>query len=1256
MKPLVPLELPLVGTQLIEASAGTGKTYTITSIVLRLLIERRLGVDQIAVVTFTKAATSELRERIRRRIDEAERAFSTGHAPDGDELLRGLLSRSTDRADALGRLRVAQRALDRASVFTIHGFAQRMLQEHAFESGARFDLELSADQRTRVTEVAHDFWAKEVATLPDEVWRLLEARRVRLASFVALGYVAAAWPELPLHGAVRASGDSAPEAACEALAAAWRHAVSAHRSGASEAFALLSPVKHHATRYSFEKIAAYREELETLLAGEVTAFRELPSALKYLRREAVTLVKKGHEPPEHPLFSAISALCEASERALQAGDELLNELRTRMVQFARERVTVEHEHAGTQSFDGLLQSLCVALRGKAGAALARRMRTRYPVALIDEFQDTDPTQYEIFRRVYVSERDAKGGDAPALFLIGDPKQAIYAFRGADVFAYLAAARDAADGAWTLSTNYRSDPSLLTALNVLFSRTERPFLLDGIRYAMVSAPEGRKDRLFREGAPLPPFELLYLDRATAGVDSPSWQGQREWTALAAHEIARLLASGACLEEAGRLRAVEPRDIAVLTRTNRQAQEIQDHLRQLRVPAVLAGDRTVFETEEAEELSRVMRALAEPSNASAVRTALATRFFGVSADVIARLADDEAAWETWVARFRAGHVLWTQSGFVHAIGRLMRELDVVAKTLAVLGGERRLTNLRHLVELLHGAEKSEHLGVVGLLQWFDEARRDPNSQGMAPEAQQLRLESDADAVTLTTMHKSKGLEYPIVVLPYLGAASEPFASEKENLRFHDPGDHERLVLDVRIVAHKTPELEIYEREYQAEALRLAYVGLTRAKHHVLAFWGGVGGAFSPLGYLLHQPAESLGGLEVDVATRLKNLDDAARLAELEQLAARSGGTLVVRRASLEPGPVLRPPAGAERSALRAERLGKRVPRGTKTSSFSAMTRGAHAVLSPEARAGRDVDEGEETPTTAEVDKRSSPGEALPLAEFPRGAGPGELLHAVFEHAPWEGNAEERRSVVEREVRRHGFDARHAPSLCRALDDVLATPLTDVSGDGAPWTLGEVPRAARVTEMEFVVPVSRANEGHLLTAERLARALSNAPEPAKSARQRSDRERAPWDAAYVERVARLEFQAWAGFLRGFIDLVFEREGRFYVLDYKSNYLGPHSDDYRPERLAEAMAEHHYYLQYLLYAVALHRYLGRRMADYDYERCFGGVYYLFVRGVQPSTGSSRGVFFHRPSRELVESLSALLDDPRGQDTLAESAGEAAL
>lgn len=1228
--PLDPLALPLEGTQLIEASAGTGKTYTITTIVLRLLLEKELSVDRITVVTFTRAATSELRDRIRRRIAAALEAFETGRAPEGDDVAEQLL-RQKPAGAAIALLSSALRDLDRAAIFTIHGFAQRVLQEHAFESGARFDLELVGEQRTLVTEVAYDFWATEIATLPERCWRAVRACDVTLRSVVSLAHVAAAWPDLPLSVDVSRADTVELEGSLEALEEATAHLVDAYRRGGKEAWSLLERPGLNQRYYGPNKLDEYRRELDLLCHSKVEVSGKGPDFVRYLAAGCIK-ANKGFTPPDHPLFEAILTYSEARDACRRTARGFVDGLRCRLVAFARKRVAAEHESAGTQSFDDLLYSLRSALRANAKSkdSLAEHIRSRYPVALIDEFQDTDPVQYEIFRRVYGG---ARRGGSTALFLIGDPKQAIYAFRGADIHAYLQAVRDASAGGrdrpglWTLTTNYRSDPGFLGALNHLFGRVEQPFLHPEIGYTPVNAAPGRTDALYHRDVAVPPLEVVYLTREVAGR-SAHWEGTEEWQLLAAQEVARLLQGHFTLRTASGSAPLEPRHIAVLTRTNRQAQEIQERLRLLGIPSVLQGDRTVFEAPEAAELALLLRAMAEPTSGSAVRTALATRFLGLDAQAIAALAEEESEWEAWSLRFREWHAVWADRGFMQALEHVLRDRQVVQRTLAEIDGERRMTNLRHLAELLHQAECERHLGIPGLLQWFDEARVDPSRHGMAPEAQQLRLESDADAVVLTTMHKSKGLEYPIVVLPFLGAKSAPFSSEQENLKFHNPDRDHRLELDVRAREQKAEALELATQEHQAEAMRLAYVALTRARHRAVVLWGGVSGAFSSLGYLLHRPPATLGGLGIDVATRLRELDDAARLEELEQLAGTSGGTIVVRRASLEGDTAWTPPGRLEAVELAPLRLSRPVPTGVRTSSFSAMARSAH-VLSRPAREGRDVDEDTGRERGAEVAPTSGPqtraGAEVTLADFPRGPKPGELLHAVLEKAPFaEGDVDGRRVVIEAELKRHGFSTELSATVERALEEILGTPLASEEGS----TLGALHPNQRICEMEFTLPVALGGEAPL-SARSLSEAMGSEAE-------------APWDAAYLRRLARLGFGAWSGFLRGFVDLVFERDGAYFVVDYKSNHLGPHLEDYRPEQLSSVMAEHHYYLQYVLYSVALHRYLGQRLTGYDPAKHFGGVYYLFLRGMHPSVGPDTGVFFHRPSVRLLEEVAGLLSNAR--------------
>ena len=439
----------------------------------------------------------------------------------------------------------------------------------------------------------------------------------------------------------------------------------------------------------------------------------------------------------------------------------------------------------------MLTSFRDALRGPRGRALAAAVRRRFPAALIDEFHDTDPVQYEIFRTLYRTR-------TTSLFLIGDPKQAIYAFRGADIFAYLRAAKDA-DARFTLGTNHRSDPSCVRAVNTVMTSVPSPFLIEDIRFAPVGTPGGAEDRLRRGEHPWSGLDIVFSPRtATEPGKKPFGPPVDTVPALAAGGIARVLSRDArvTLRDRAGHRPIEPGDFAVLTRSNMEAGEVQRALRALGVPSVLHGDASVLDTEEASELSLLLSALANPSSAVAVRSALATNLLGLDAAELVRLAEDESAWEEWVSDFQRWHSIWKSRGFLQAMRRLMRDRRTSAHLLRMVGGERKLTNFLHLTEICHREAIDRHLGIAGLSSWFGEVRHDDEARdSLAAEAQQIRLESDERSVQLTTMHRSKGLEYPIVVLPYLFRGSALRDGEKKRLRYHDPDRRHELLLDLR-----------------------------------------------------------------------------------------------------------------------------------------------------------------------------------------------------------------------------------------------------------------------------------------------------------------------------------------------------------------------------------------------------------------------------------------------------------------------------
>jgi exodeoxyribonuclease V beta subunit len=1211
VKSLDPLAVPLQGMRLIEASAGTGKTYTITTLYVRLLLERELPVGQILVVTYTNAATAELRDRIRRRLRAALELLEADDAGGGgDDALRALLERRRAGRDAdRRRLTAAIHGFDDAAIFTIHGFCQRVLQENAFESGVSFDVRLVTDQTPLRDEIASDFWARELYGAPEELARYLPVCKVTLERICGLAAKAIANPHVAF---LPARPDPPARGALDDEIERWRraHAAAAEIWGAErdaiiELLCCGDALKK--TGYHPDAICSSDvPELDQFLVPGVPAGTACDFVAKLTTAALREGTKKNRETPRHRFFVACNQL-HAAQQALEARlRDRLVELQLDLVDYARRESRRRAGEADTQSFDDLLHRLDEALAGPAGAALAERIRGRYRAALIDEFQDTDPVQYRIFERLY---RGGEGG----LFVIGDPKQAIYAFRGADVFAYMQAKRDAAKPVYTLDTNRRSGPRLLRAINSIFALGGdlAPFVFPEIPFTPMRPAPAAADVLGGSAAGRPPLQILFVRRPPGEKRINKGWADDNLARLVAAEIARFLASGATIEG----RDVVPGDVAVLCRKNKQAARVQEELRRLAIPSVLQGDASVFDSPECRELERVLGAMAEPTDPAALGAALVTPLCGLGGADLFALRENEADWDDWVRRFQEWSEVWRASGFMPAFRRMLDGCDAPARLLGLVDGERRLTNVLHLGELLQTAAAETRRGPLGLIEWLAEMRVDAGARGeMAGEAAQMRLESDGDALKLTTVHKSKGLEYPIVYCPFLWDGKLLYG--EDCLRFHTPDG--ALAMDL-----STPPLETHrrlaEREALAESLRLLYVALTRAKHRCSIVWGAFRDAeTSALGYVLHQPPSRPEGQSAEGAAKdhIRSLDDAAMRAELRALADSSGGSIEVELLADEMGPKWTR-AAASAAELRCRTMTREVKLTWRTSSFSGLA-AAGGAGSP-AEEGRDRDEIAEEMTPG---GGAAAGETVVLHELPSGAGPGQMMHELLERLDFpSAEGEVLASAVERALRRYGMDPVWAEPLRRAVADFLDTPL---DRGAEPLRLRLVGTERRLSELQFTFPVRGDGKG-ALTSRELADVLARHGRP-------------PLPAEYARRLRGLGFAALAGYLTGFVDLVFEHGGRWYLVDYKSNLLGARPRDYGAGRLIEAMARHHYFLQYHLYTVAVHRYLSLRLDGYDYERDFGGVYYLFLRGMAPSHPFGCGVFRDVPPRALIDDLSAAL------------------
>ncbi len=1277
MKPIEVLDIPLEGTQLIEASAGTGKTFTIALLYARLVMERGLRADQILVVTYTRAAAAELRDRIRKRLQEAAHALEMLLATGEHERrpqhskLHEIVAASALRGRAeeeLERLLDALRGFDEAAISTIHGFCERVLDENAFESGVAFDTELVADQRALVDDVVADFWTRSLYDAEPEFVSWLRAatsagQKIRPRLLAALAETVAQQPRVVVRPeSVPDPGEADLEVrrvAIERVRELWE------RSGPD----ILESLVVAADQGILHKKKFDPKTLRERFAAEIEEFFDHPvvgstrdkkgknKGPSRITREAIeTGSNKGKVPPVDPLFDAAMELVAADAQCAEVYAKRWIRLQLELIATMRRELARRRQVSRTRSFDDLLTVLADALEGPVGPELAARIRARFPAALIDEFQDTDPVQYAIFRTVWHT-------GATPFFLIGDPKQAIYAFRGADVFAYMRAKSDAGADTIGLDCNWRSDPSVVGGVNTLFRRSATPFLFDAIPFHEARPAPGALERL-NTGEVGAGLRILLATREDPDEKAiGKGPARARVSAAVAEEIAALLDSGASIEERAvtgesiEVRALEASDIAVLCSTHAEAQRVREHLGRCGVASVMQTRQSVFETDEAAALERILAAAAEPSHVPALRAAITTTWVGVDAAGLQAIDADPSGLDPWFEAAAGWNARLRASGMLGLVESILHEHGSRERLLADAGGERRLTNLFHLAELMPTSAGTStgtsSTSPRALLHWLERMRRDAAARAEdAGDDALIRLESDAQAVQIVTIHSSKGLQYGIVYCPFLWDARGLSSRDREWVKFHDPDEAHRLTLDLGS-PDRDEALQHAKYESFAESLRILYVALTRAIHRVVVVWGPIKGAGgSALGALLHplpdwnlRIAERDGSLAEACQKRFKELSEEDLKAELDDVVAASRGSVSVgplREASLTRR--LRP--GSREVLHDARILGRRILRQRRVASFSALIADAErADAIPafvEARssddhpraAGRDYDaspllaDGE--PLFAEPSIDAAQTEAsriVPLHAFPAGAGPGTMIHHVFEHLDFSDRSPAALSACVREaLARFGMPMSLAASLVTGLRAALDTPL---GGPLGKFSLAALDRRDRIDELEFTLPVALGG-AQRLSPGRLADAFARHAE-------------LPSVRDYAARVRSLGFRELAGHLRGFIDLVFRHDGRFYLADYKSNHLGPSFDDYAPAILDPVMPQNDYTLQYHLYSLALHRFLSTRVPGYSYAEHFGGVYYLFVRGMQPQGTSGQGVFHDRPSEALVDALSRAIGDVDG-------------
>lgn len=1267
MKKLDAWAMPLAGTSLIEASAGTGKTFTLTTLYLRLLVEEGLSPSQILVVTYTEAATAELRERVRGRIQDALDAIEADPEDEEQRRLQELALRAREQSRSSGRpdrLRRALQEFDEAAIFTIHGFCQRSLQENAFESAMAFDAELVEKPDLIERTLAHDLWAQILeGEDPDFVEWLIEGRGRRwqfqpAALQAKLLRQIGADEEMPLVPAEDpllcatdpAEGRARVAVALRAWARAWqdRHEVVAALLLGENGQAKGTYKKEAIEAIWLPSFSAFAARIDACESEGALALLALPEKFENLTNATLTKrTNKGKETLQDPCFAAFDEAFEAVEALTRILDHRALGLRWRFVAAARAAARERRDERHLLFFDDLLSELRRALTAPGGERLRDLLRERYRFALIDEFQDTDPVQYDTFRTVWHEGVEESAGRG--LVLIGDPKQAIYSFRGADVFTYLAAREDAVEATYSLAINWRSDPGLIEAMNSLFRLRTQAFGLEAIGFDPVAPQEGFTPTFEVPGRSAAGLRVLFANRRSAGkflgeeLDEtkalPPRFGRTVLMASVARDIADLLDARGSLGN----REIAPSDIAILCRRKSELRAMRRALEALGIPCVDRGDADVFESREAWEFVCVLQAMMRSGDPATLRGALSTGAHGWGARALAELDDEAPELAEISERFADYGRIWSQSGFGRAFETWRRAEGVTERLLGHVDGERRLTNWIHLAELLQRVASERAPSRASLVTWLERSIVSEEARTLAgAEASLLRLERDDDAVSLITLHRSKGLEYPIVYLPSLwedasgrgpsAESAQKGSTQNPPIRFHD-GESGRRTLDLGDPADYPAHVEESKREAFSEELRLLYVGLTRAKHQCVVAWGAIGSPHvrTPLAWLLQGPLIEVEGLTPDAALkRIKAWRDEDWVAAWRQLAdAACAGAIEVEDAVFEERERWQAPAKKE-SALAYAAAERILGRPIRTTSFSALVREGHRVAAsaslPEIT-GRDLDANLSGLRSPEPE-RADTGERVPdlaadMHAFPRGADAGTLLHEVLEGIDFSSydEAEVRKLGAER-LERNGLDSAHLDQVVHVVDSVANTPLGDEAGHRA---LADLAPGQLRPEIEFTLVTPGAAGGSSFCPQDLAALLVRSPEGSPLAR-------------YAERASRMHFSALEGYLRGFIDATFFEGGRYYLIDYKSNHLGDCQSDYRPEALIEPMVDHDYILQYLVYSVALDRHLSQRLVDYDYEQHFGGVYYLFLRGLARDHAPGCGVFFDRPEEEIVRGASELM------------------
>lgn len=1171
--------VPLKGSNLIEASAGTGKTYSIAVLALRLIMEEGIPVDKILMVTFTRDATAEMKLRVRQFIREALQACREFKKTHQEQNFDGLDKSIVEKVRVFGDFEVAEKRLqdallqfDKASIFTIHGFCARILGEHAFESGRLFHTKTldPADYNEYIEDAFNQAWREEVTVMEENL--LLKSYQSGFSRARVFSLVREA-----INGKKIYIGDNTSNQNTDQF----------FQNLKQDLLALEQPVdnlpdkKDEAVQMEkliLEHISAKREEWKIVAAQHRNTHvkNKIPEILSTTEKEIFDKFKKFEKSKYIDEFlseefknkvynlrekeAAIETVENKIKNFKEDTDKLVGSLVSVLAKRIHERVQKQliqiKENQGQATYDDLITSFHRVICGDQPAdnaiseRLAKVLQHRYRAVFIDEFQDTDKFQFEIFHKLFGANRQ---NNQHILFYIGDPKQSIYAFRTADLETYFRAA-ELVENIWQMNKNYRSTADYIQAMNDFFlpEKDFDVFKSEKMKYHIVEAPEKAiKGHLMHNGNPLEPMRIVCCGKA-ADVHNK--------TILTVRQL--LNNSSFQINIDGTSRSVTAGQIGILVRNKIQGRLLRERLSSFGIPAVTVSDTKVFETSEAQELHYILRAIHE-INIGSINRALLTNIAGVSIGEINRLHVDRV-----IQTFRNYQEEWQSKGVYNMLRQFLSDSKIIKRRQEgkLENADRILANTMQLMEMLHEAEADNKYAPEELIAWL---KKGIDGDKYTEDEYLQRIENDEAAVKIVTMHSCKGLEYDIVIAPYLDMkASNKFSSTQ--IRLNDgyyTADKKIMKGEIEVIS---------QNQIEQENLRLLYVAITRAKYHcyILSVNCKTGN---------RNTGSSLKGIQQKI------IDSKKQFSEIRLIGDEETKVDITKSQVFE----LDPPefSSVTDTVIKTTEQILTYAKIPNIELYDAnWQKTSYSKLNVKQELFSQVyqDSGDN-----EFDK-------FVFRQMRKGAQTGNMLHDLFERLDftnkdyWENN-------IKSSLNRYpgtGVKDEDAFLMTTMLEQITNTKLPTTST--VDFTLNNIPRSKRLNELEFDLPLSNIDWNSIPTNI---------------------------DGGKIPIRIKRDVQISGGILNGKVDLFFEHEGCYYILDWKSNHLGNRPEDYHVDAMAASMEENNYFLQYYLYCLALYRYLQSRLPGFDYEKQFGGVYYLFVRGMR--MGQHHGIYFHKPRLE---------------------------